>query len=639
MNTDEQNPRVDAAANGGPADGGDIPDGFKPAESDDHIRREEMIPMRDGVKLHTVIMIPRGASDAPMMLERTPYNASKLTRLTSGPQAVMQMYAFHADLISAGYIVVLQDVRGKFKSEGRYIMNLPLRGQDNDGAADHATDAWDTIDWLVKNVTESNGRVATIGISYDGFTALMSLVDPHPALGACVPINPMVDNWIGDDWFHNGAFRQSATARYVYAQTSTRRSDYTAPMPHYDEYDTWLAAGSAAEGGRLLGVDRLPFWQRLMQHPDYDDFWRVQAVDSILRERQVSVPVLNVHSQWDAEDIYGPMAVHAALEANEDSSNHNYLAIGPWSHSSIGFEDGEALGPLRFGGNTARWFRREVMLPFLDKCLKAGPGSPGISRVTAFETGSNSWHQHDQWPLAGDGADAPSTPLYLGSDGELSFAKPTDDNGGFDQYISDPDKPVTYQQRPIRPKGSPGSNWDAWLVEDQRFAASRPDVLTYCTPPLDSIIRLAGQPVARLFAATTATDCDWIVKLIDVFPDQVPKTPEMGGYQLPVAMEILRGRYRDDPANPEPVPADQVVAYRLALPHVCHAFLPGHRIMIQIQSSWFPLYDRNPQTWVESIFFAEAEDFRKATHRVYHSRAAASHVELPIISEHTQHES
>ncbi len=613
-------------------EGSDIPAEFRPADLSDYVRREEMIPMRDGVKLHTVIMIPKGASDAPLMLERTPYNASKLTRLTSGPQAVMQMYAFHGDLISAGYIVVIQDIRGKFKSEGRYVMNLALRGNHNDGDADHSTDAWDTIEWLVNNVPESNGRVGTIGISYDGFTALMSLVDPHPALKACVPINPMVDNWKGDDWFHNGAFRQSMTAQYVYVQTSSKNSELHMPMPAYDDYETWLTAGSASAGGRLLGLDRLPFWERLSEHPDYDDFWSEQAVDTVLEGRQIEVPVLNVHSQWDAEDIYGPMAVHAVLEKDRNTRPFNFLAIGPWSHAGVGFDGGYDLGPLKFGGDTAKWFRREVMLRFLGDCLKDSSESPDISRVTAFETGTNEWQRYETWPPAGSGADAASTLLYLGPEKSLTFDEPVaTDESQFDEYVSDPGKPVTYQQRPIRPKMTTGSNWDDWLVEDQRFAGDRPDVLTYCSSTLDEIVRLAGQPVARLFASTSGEDCDWVVKLIDVFPDQVPDAPELGGYQLPIAMDILRGRYRDDPSSPSAVPSNEIVEFCVPLPHVSHAFMPGHRIMVQIQSTWFPLYDRNPQSWVENIFFATPGDFQKATQRVFRNESAASHIELPII--------
>lgn len=632
MNTNERISDTDSGPNDDLLKGGDIPAEFQPTDLADHFRREVKIPMRDGIKLHTVIMIPKGSSNAPLMLERTPYNASKLTRLTSGPQAVMQMYAFHADLIAAGYIVVVQDVRGKFQSEGRYVMNLALRGDHNDGNADHSTDAWDTIEWLVSNVPESNGRVGTIGISYDGFTALMSLVDSHPALGACVPINPMVDGWKGDDWFHNGAFRQSMTAQYVYAQTTSKNSELQAPMPAYDEYDTWLSAGSASGGGRLLGLDKLPFWNRLTEHPDYDDFWSEQAVDAVLEGRQISVPILNVHSQWDAEDIYGPMAVHSVLEKRSNTRDHNFLAIGPWSHAGVGFDAGYELGPLRFGCETAKWFRREVMLPFLDDCLKDSPGSPGISRVTAFETGANVWRHYESWPPVGPGLESASTPIYLGPDQMLTFDKPDAGTGlQYDEYVADPAKPVTYQQRPIRPKGTTGSNWDNWLIEDQRFAGDRPDVLTYCSPPLKNRIRLAGQPVAKLFASTSGADCDWVVKLIDVFPSQVPDAPEMGGYQLPIAMDILRGRYRDDPSSARPVPADDIVEYHLPLPHVSHAFLPGHRIMVQVQSTWFPLYDRNPQSWVENIFFASPEDFQKATQRVFRNQSAASHIELPII--------
>jgi putative CocE/NonD family hydrolase len=617
--------------NGASKDGGDIAKDFSPPDLGDYIRREVMIPMRDGVKLHTVIMIPKDTSTAPIMLDRTPYNASKLTRLSSGPRAAMQLYAFHADLIHAGYLLVLQDIRGMFKSEGDFTMNLPLRGNLNPGEADHSTDAWDTIDWLVKNVAECNGRVGTVGISFDGFTSLMSLVDAHPALKACVPINPMVDNWKGDDWFHNGAFRQSMTLQYVYHVTASKNAELTCPMPRYDEYATWLEAGSAAAGGAAFGADQLPFWKRLCEHPDYDAFWQQQAVDRILASRKINVPTLNVHSQWDAEDIYGAMAVHQALEQDPDNASQNYLVIGPWSHASVGFEAGYELGAFNFGSDTASWFRREVMIPFLNQHLMDKEEHREISRVTVFETGADTWHHYDRWPLAGAGSARAATPLYLAPGSGLDFSEPKAAGATFDEYLSNPAKPVTYQQRPIRPKGVSDSSWDRWLLDDQRFAADRPDVLTYCSPVLTNPVRIAGQPIARLFASTTGSDCDWVVKLIDVYPDNVPQQPALGGYQLPVAMDILRGRYRNDPAVPEPITPGEIIEYRLPLPHVCHAFLPGHRIMVQIQSSWFPLYDRNPQSFVENIFFARPDDFIAATQRVYLGGDTPSHIELPVI--------
>jgi putative CocE/NonD family hydrolase len=610
----------------------DLPADFKPCAGTDHQRREERVAMRDGVKLHTVIIIPQGAADAPMVLDRTPYAAAKWTRQTGSVSAAMAMYAFQAELLLAGTIVVVQDIRGKHKSEGDYVLNRPLRGPLNATETDHATDAFDTIEWLVNNVPESNGRVATMGVSYDGFTTLMSLVDPHPALKCAVPINPMVDNWVGDDWFHNGAFRQMLAAQYLYVQTASRASEVPWPHFRYDEFETWLEAGNAAEMGRRLGMDALPAWRRMLEHPDYDGFWQQQAVDRVLVERlptPLQVPTMHVHSQWDSEDSYGVMAAHAAMEPKDAHGDRNLLVIGPWSHPGVGMHDGASLGPLKFGSDTARWFRRELMLPFLDQHLRPGPGSADLARVTAFETGSNTWRRHEHWPPRA----VQARPLFLQASGGLSFSAPVDGAGdAFDEYVSDPAKPVPYQPRPIRPKGAPGARWDDWLVDDQRFADGRPDVLSYRSPPLTEALHLAGQPVAHLFAATSGTDCDWVVKLIDVYPDNVPGDPTMGSFQLPVAMEILRGRYREDPSRPTPITPGEVLHVVIRLPHVAHAFLPGHRLMVQIQSSWFPLYDRNPQSFVPNIFFAPPEAYVKATQRIVRTPQQASCIHLPVLA-------
>ena len=606
--------------------GSDIPVDFVPVGGIDHVRREVAITMRDGVQLHTVILIPAGAARAPMMLDRTPYGAKKVTRLTGSQRATMAMYAFHSELLQAGYIVVVQDVRGKYQSEGDYVLNRPLAAEPDRTGTDHSTDTWDTISWLVANVPESNGRVGTIGISYDGFTCLMSLVDPHPALQAAVPINPMVDNWIGDDWFHNGAFRQTITAQYSYVQTTSKSSELQWPVRHHDEYDRWLEAGSAGAMAESIGLDRLPFWRRVAAHPAYDDYWQSQAVDRILAGRPLTVPTLHVHSQWDAEDSYGSLAAYLAMETADVGNDRNFLAIGPWSHPGVGFDDGGTLGPLKFGSDTARWFRRQVMLPFLDRHLREQVRPREIAPVTAFETGTNVWHEYERWPPT-----SRTQSVYLAANAKLAFEEQAArDRGGFEEYVSDPAKPVTYTPRPIRPKGAAGSNWDAWLVEDQRFANDRPDVLSYRSAILTAPLRLAGQPVMHLYAATTGQDADWIVKLIDVYPDEVPGDATMGSYQLPIAMEILRGRYRDDPAHPTPIPPGETLRYTIRLPHVSHAYLPGHRIMVQIQSTWFPLYDRNPQSWVDNIFFAAPTDFVKATHRVFHGGRTASFLELPL---------
>jgi putative CocE/NonD family hydrolase len=614
-----------------PAAGGDIPDEFHAAtDGDDFIRREEMIAMRDGAKLHTVIIIPKGAVRAPMILDRTPYSASKFASHASSTRRAMILPLSYGELADAGYIIVAQDVRGKYKSEGDYVMNRPLVGDLNPTTVDHSTDAWDTIDWLVKNVPESNGKVGTMGTSYDGFTVLMSLVNPHPALKAAAAFNPMVDTWMGDDWFHNGALRQTYMD-YIFAQTATKSSDQEWTPPRYDAYETWLSAGSAGAMAAALGVAQLPFWQRLVAHPAYDHYWSAQAVDKILAAHPLTVPTLFIHSQWDQEDIYGAPAAFEAVHSQAGISRENsYLVIGPWRHGG-GNGDGSSLGPVNFNGDTGRWFRVNVLLPFFDAHLKDAAPRADIAPVTAFETGTNVWRRYDQWPQScAERCPYTSKPMYLAAGSKLSFDKPASSSPAYDEYVSDPSKPVTYRPRPIRPTYAEDSTWRRWLVDDQRFAADRPDVLVYATPVLNAPVRIAGQSVAHLFASTSGSDSDWVVKLIDVYPDEVPGKPEMGGYELPIAMDIMRGRYRDDPANPTAIPPGKVVRYTLKLPNADHVFLPGHRIMVQVQSSWFPLYDRNPQSFVANIFQARPADYVKATQRVFHTLGSASYIDLPV---------
>jgi uncharacterized protein len=613
-----------------PAAHGDIPTEFKVVTSaDDYIKRDVMIPMRDGVKLHTVIVIPKGAVRAPMILDRTPYNADKFASNSESTHRALILPLSYGELAEAGYIIVAQDVRGKYKSEGDYVMNRPLSGELNPTSVDHSTDAYDTIDWLVKNVPESNGKVGTMGTSYDGFTVLMSLVNPHPALKAAAPFNPMVDPWMGDDWFHNGALRQTY-ADYIFEQTATKKSEDKWIAPRYDAYETWLKAGSAGALGKSMGMDQLPFWQRLTSHPSYDQYWSAQAVDKILAARPLTVPTLYVHSQWDQEDIYGAPAVFAATRAQSGAGHENsHLVIGPWRHGG-GNGAGSTLGAIHFDGDTGRWFRRNVLLPFFDSHLKDSAPKADTPVVTAFETGTNVWRRYDQWPQScAAGCPYTSKPLYLSGGAKLSFDRqgsPTP----YDEYVSDPAKPVTYRPRPLRPTYASDSTWGRWLVDDQRFASDRTDVLTYTSEVLRAPLRIAGQPVAHLFASTSGTDSDWVVKLIDVYPDEVAGDVQMGSYQLPIAMDIMRGRYRDDPAKPTAISSGKTVHYTLKLPHADHVFLPGHRVMVQVQSSWFPLYDRNPQTFVPNIFFAQPKDYVKATQRVYHTVNAASYIDLPV---------
>jgi len=603
--------------------GGDVPRVFTaPRAEFQYVRREAMIPMRDSVKLYTVLIIPKGGGRFPIMLDRTPYSAEKGTGRGFGPWPENILSAAYAELVRAGYIVAIQDVRGKYKSEGEYVMNRPIRGPLNPTAVDHSTDAYDTIDWLVKNTPESNGHVGTIGTSYDGFTALMSLVNPHPALRASVPMNPMVDVWKGDDWFHNGAFRQEMIS-YVYGQTADKKSDEEWFAGGYDDYNTYLRYGTAGAYGRAMGMNQLPFWVRLAQHPAYDEYWQSQAVDRILALAPLTIPTLFVGSQWDQEDIYGAPAAFNATKASPNA----HLVLGPWHH---GQENAAAtsLGPFDWGSDTGKWFRANVMIPFLNQYLKDGPPA-NIARVTAFEGGTNQWQRLPDWPSAcASGCPANLERLYLSPHRRLDFdAEP---GNTFDVYISDPSRPVTYRARPNLSPWAAGSTWRYWLVDDQRFAEARPDVLTYESEPLTEPLKLAGTPLVHLVASTSGTDSDWVVKLIDVYPDQYPQKPDLGGYELAIAMDVMRGRYRTDPARPQALTPNAPLTYEFALPSVNYTVQPGHRLMVQVQSSWFPLYDRNPQTFVPNIFFAKPSDFRPATQRVYTGRDG-TWIGLPIV--------
>jgi len=608
----------------------DIPARFAPDTSSfDFIRREAMIPMRDGVRLHTVLMIPKGAAGAPMLLDRTPYNAGKLTSRSESSHGDAVLPLAYGELFDAGYIIVAQDVRGKDGSEGDYVSTRPLAGPLNPTSVDHSTDAYDTIEWLVKNTPESNGRVGTLGTSYDGFTTLMSLVDPHPALKAAVPMNPMVDAWRGDDDYHNGALRQIGLD-YYYEQTSTRDSSENIWRSGYDDYTIMLKAGSAHDIGKLFGGQELPAWKRVLDHPAYDDYWRGQAMDKILGARPVTVPVLLVHSLWDQEDIYGALAVFAAIKPKDPDNTKVFLAIGPWYHGQES-QEAASLGAIKFDGDTGRQFRRDVLLPFLDAHLKNAGTAATLPVVTAYETGTNRWKAYERWPLScAAGCPSVSKPLYLQADGSLSFIEPKAGGADFDAYVSDPTKPVPYRMRPIRPTDAMDSTWDRWLVDDQRPFSDRTDVLTYQTEPLKTALKIAGAPIAHLFASTTGGDADFVVKLIDVYPESYPQQPEMGGYQLAVSMDVLRGRYRDDSSNPKPFVPGATTAVNVPLPNANHVFLPGHRVMVQIQSSWFPLYDRNPQAYVANIAYARPADYVAATVKVFHTPGAESFIELPV---------
>ena len=615
---------------GYPALPSETPSKFEPTNDGfDYVRRDVMIPMRDGVRLHTVILVPKGASRAPILLTRTPYNATELTSHAQSAHlgSILTGYDNATDVIvEGGYIRVVQDIRGKYGSEGDYIMNRPLRGPQNPTPVDHATDTYDTIDWLVKNIPETNGRVGILGISYDGFLPLMALVNPHPALKVSVPMNPMVDGWMGDDWFHNGAFRQ-AGMNYIYDQQATRANEVKWWTSHFDDYDMFMQAGSAGELGRRRGLEQIGFWRKLLEHPTYDAFWRDQAVDKILATQPLNVPVMLVHSLWDQEDIYGDIAVYKAIKPKDTNNDKVFLVMGPWHHGQE-IRDGSELGAVKFDSDTALYFRREILRPFLDQYLKEGAPKADIPPVVAFETGTNIWRRLPAWPAGcASGCTVRSTPLYFNAGLKLSFNSPVSEEAAFEEYISDPAKPVPYRARPID-----STSWSRWLVDDQREASGRTDVVAFVTDTLRAPVKISGQPTVNLFASTSGTDADWVVKVIDLYPDEVASQPAMGGYQLMISADIFRGRYRESLETAKPIASDQPLLYRFALPPANHVFLRGHRIMVQVQSSWFPLYDRNPQTFVNNIFWAKPGDYRKAVQRIYHAPGNASFIELPLVT-------
>lgn len=607
---------------------------FQPKTDDfDYVKREEMIPMRDGVKLKSFILVPKGAQRAPILLTRTPYDASGRVSRFHSPRLASTVPQMYDTAVAAGYIVVYQDVRGKYGSEGDYVMTRPLRGPLNATDTDHATDCYDTIEWLVKNVPESNGRVGTIGGSYEGFTSVMSTVHPHPALKVAVPFAPMIDGWMGDDWFHNGAFRQDGSLSYIYDQEASRKNEHKWWAGDYDTYELHLKAGSAGNLAASRGLEQLEFWRALAEHPSYDAYWQGQAVDKLLAKEPLTVPMMIVGGLFDQEDIYGAPALYKALAAKDPDGKMLHLVLGPWNHGQ-GRREGRGIAMVQFEGDTAGWFRRSVMQPFLDYYLKDAP-KPDTPRVLAYETGADQWNRYDHWPRScATGCQQKSRDLYLQAEGKLGFDRPAASRDAFDEYLSDPAKPVPYRLRPTL--GTLGSNpaestWGEWLMDDQRQAASRPDVLVYSTEPLKKPLRLAGEPYAKLFASTSGSDSDWVVKIIDVWPDEYPSNSKLGGYQQMISADIFRGRYREDFSNAKPLKPDAALEYRIRLPQANHTFLPGHRVMVQIQSTWFPLYDRNPQSFVPNIMFAPKDSYIKATQRIWRTAGQASSIELPVI--------
>ncbi|MCD2324127.1 CocE/NonD family hydrolase [Sphingomonas sp. IC-56] len=607
-----------------PQPGGDIPANFTPPiDARDYVKREVMIPMRDGKRLYTVIVYPKGIQNAPIVLTRTPYNAAGRANRADSPHILSTLPLADEAFVKAGYIRVYQDIRGKYGSEGDYVITRPVKGPLNPTDVDHVTDAYDTIDWLVNkaNLPESNGRVGMIGSSYEGFTVVMALLDPHPALKVAAPESPMIDGWMGDDWFHYGAFRL-ANIGWIGSQTGYKGSGKDPATGIYDNYEEFRRLGGANEWAKQSGFDQLPAWRKMVAHPAYDPFWQGQALDKLLAANPSNVPTIWEQGLWDQEDMYGAITAWEALKAKGKIGN-NFLVMGPWRHSQINRE-GRSLGPLQWDGDTAAQFREQMVLPLFNQYLKDGAPA-NLPAATIYNTGENRWERFANWPLACEqGCATGLKPLYLQANGALAFAKGA---SGGDSYVSDPAKPVPHLPRPVN---FGDGRWADWLVSDQRHADGRTDVMTYQTDVLTQPVRLSGAPIAELFSKTTGTDGDFVVKLIDVYADEVASDPKMGGYQLAIALDIFRGRYRDSFEKPSPIPAGKTQRYRFRLPTVNHVFQPGHRIMVQIQSSLFPLYDRNPQKYVPNIFLAKKSDYQKATVTIERGGSAASAVWLPV---------
>ncbi len=604
---------------------------FTHLKTHDFLRTEVMIPMRDGVKLQTAIFVPRTRRDPlPIILKRTPYGVPD--------DGALDGDAVDPWLREDGYIFVFQNIRGRFGSEGDFVMQRPPRDRRDPKATDEGTDAYDTVDWLVKNVPESSGKACISGTSYPGWTTAMALLDPHPALKCASERAAMGDLFVNDDFHHNGAFRLSYGFEYAVGLETTKERYTDWDFDTLDTYDWYLRLGALRHVDERYFHGKMPSWNNFVAHPNRDAFWDAHAPTKYLTH--TTVPNLNVAGWFDQEDFLGPMEIYASLEKTDDAKI-DFLVVGPWNHGGWARGPGRKLGAIDFGSDTGKDFRAHEERSWYAHWLHDGADGKGrpldLPEATVFETGSNRWRRRDAWPPKAGTTGQSLRRLYLHDNRAASFERPTDAVDAYDEYTSDPANPVPYRQRPIGPTYT-GSSWSEWLAEDQRFVDHRPDVLTWETPVLDHDVVIAGDIVAELVASTSGTDADWVVKLIDVLPEAREKDVDAGdkpeplrGYELMVTSEILRGRFRDGLATPEPVAPDEPTRYAIDLHSRAHAFRAGHRIMVQVQSSWFPLYDRNPQTFVDNIFLAHDEDFVKATQRIYRSRDKASCIVLPVV--------
>ena len=578
--------------------------------------REEMIPMRVGVKLHTTIFTQKGMTQPrPFILTRTPYG------IAAGARAVNGQYA---ELADEGYIFVFQDIRGRFASEGQFVMLRPIRDKKLTGSFDEASDTFDTIDWLISHVPNNVAKVGMLGVSYPGWLTVMAMLDPHPALKAVSPQASPADMFIGDDFHHNGAFRLSYGFEYAAMMESgkeMKRFEFDKP----DVYDWYLGLGSLAHVDERYMHGQIPTWTNFATHPSFDAFWQKQSVTPNLTK--VTVPTLNVSGWWDQEDFYGAITIYEALEKH-DTKHLNYLVVGPWNHGGWNGASGQKLGNVDFGSPTALYFRKSIQAPWFAYWLK-NKGTLDLAEATTFEAGSNTWQSHDSWPVK---TNITHKRLYPQANGILSFDAPSEKGEAFDAYVSDPATPVPYRARPIRPSFVAGSTWSRWLMDDQRFLKGRNDVVSWQTAPLTQDVSVAGQLTAHVFAATTGSDADWVVKLIDVYPDNYDADTTLNGYQLMVANDVTRGRFRKGFEHALPIQPNKVEEYTVDLHTQSYRFLKGHRIMVQVQSSWFPVIDRNPQTFVPNIFAAPDSAFKAATQKVYRAAGKATFIEVPVVS-------
>jgi putative CocE/NonD family hydrolase len=592
----------------------------RPDYSTQFDKTDVMIAARDGVKLHTEIYSPKNITEPlPIIIERTPYG------LSDDEKGYSRHLRRYQEMIPDGYIFVFQDIRGRYGSEGKFVMQRPVRDPKDSKSIDEGTDTYDTIDWLVKNVPHNNGRVGLLGISYGGWLTVMGMLEPHPALKAVSEQASPADMFLGDDFHHNGAFRLSYGFEYS-TMMETDKTNFAFQFDRFDTYDWYLRLGPLSNANQKYFHGSLPTWNNFVAHPNYDSFWKQQAMPFILTRPKV--PNLNVAGWWDQEDFYGPMKIYEIME-QEDPDHLNYIVAGPWNHGGWAGGSGKSLGAIPFGSDTALYFRHNIEAPWFAYWLK-NKGSLPLKEALMFQTGSDTWEKFDSWPPK----EARKRALYFHADGKLSLEAPSVESAqAFDSYVSDPAHPVPYRNRPIDmtyPEDHPGG-WYTWLVQDQRFVDNRPDVLTWQTEELTEDITLAGQVTAKLFASTTGSDADWIVKLIDVYPQKVSSDWKLSGYELMIADEVFRGRFRNSFEKPEPLVPGEITPFSIDLHTADHVFEKGHRIMVQVQSTWFPIIDRNPQKFVPNIFEAKESDYLKATQHIYRSKRYPSGVEISVL--------